>query len=130
MGALLAAGHALDEILDLTWSQIQIASQAVRLYHSDLAASLLSGKSPTLQDAYGWVNKLEAGRMMMESMKELRPDLSESDARTLAQEQAKLQEIARAGIAVHTEPKHAPVDLFALARGLKANGAAGEKPND
>lgn len=130
MGSLLAAGHGLDEILDLSWSQIQVCAQAVRLYHSDLASSLLSGKSPTLQEAYGWLNKLEAGKMMMESMREQRPDLSESDARTLAEEQTKLGELARAGIAIHTAPKHAPVDLFALARGLKANGAGGEKPND
>lgn len=51
LGTLVAAGHSPREIMSWTWPEITRASQGVRLYHTDLAASLLKGKSPVMEEA-------------------------------------------------------------------------------
>lgn len=50
-GALIAAGHSPNEIGSWTWSQVQEACVCVQAYHMDLLSRVVTGKSPSWEDA-------------------------------------------------------------------------------
>ena len=87
LGALVAAGHAPGDIMDWTWDQIREGALAVRAYHTDLAVSLWTGKSPTLVAARKEATRHQALQMMARDLANHRPDLSPEDLRRLVEEE-------------------------------------------
>lgn len=91
---------------------------AVRAYHSDLAASLINGKSPALQQAYAFGIKAERIRALAEE--HLNKGADEVAAAARAEDEVKVEAIAQLGFGVKvksadgsTASKAPSVDLFA-----------------
>lgn len=113
--------------MDWTWPQIEIAATAVQAYHHDLAARLITGKSPTVEAA------LEEGARQATAARDaaaLPAGLDRATRAAMAQAAEDRQmaaQVAGMGFAVNTAPT-APVDGMALFLAAKAAKARGEDP--
>lgn len=129
IGALCASGFSPDEILSWTWAQIRESSMAVRAYHTDLAASLWTGKSPALQEAKKAMAKRAARQELVENIRKQRPEVSERDVSALVEEEEKLRELQRFGFTVNVTKAGSSPDLFKLAAQLKADPSVPKAPS-
>lgn len=127
LGALVAAGHAPRDIMDWTWPQIEIAATAVQAYHHDLAARLISGKSPTMEAA---VQEAARQASVARDAAALPAGLDRAARAAMAQAAEDRQmaaAVAGMGFAVNTAPA-APPDGMALFLAARAAKARGEDP--
>ena len=128
LGALFASGFTPDQIMSWTWAQIRLASMAVRAYHTDLAASLWTGKSPAVQAAKKAVANKRVRQELLENLRAQRPGISERDAAILIKEEEQLKELQRYGFAVNVSKVGENPDLFKLAAELKADKTVPKAP--
>lgn len=83
---MFAAGHGPREVAEWTWDQVGLVARAVQMYHLDLAARLVTGKSAVAEGSGG----VRADRQWMHQD----PDrISDEEKQRIAQ--AELAELAR-----------------------------------
>lgn len=87
LGALFASGVTPQQLGDFTWPQVSLVSEAIQLYHIDLATRLITGKSGVAEaeQAQG----VQAGRRWLHQDPD---EVSAEEAKRIAE--AELAELA------------------------------------
>lgn len=133
LGALFAAGISPDDVFGWPWQKILETSAAVQAYHHDLAARLLSGKSPSLEEARTTAAHAQAVERAAEDARRSGLPMAAVDAaRAAAEARAFAREVAgqRFAVNVDPEPAIARLDgpaLFAAVRAARARGASADE---
>lgn len=110
-GAIFAAGHDPDLVCGWRWPRLIAVAKSIRAYHSDLAAALMTGKSPALERARTSARRRVQEEALLEQVLAERPDASPEAAIALSRDLVQLDRLSAAGFAVNqtTAPT---VDLF------------------
>lgn len=111
-GAIFAAGHDPDLVCGWRWPRLIAVARSIRAYHSDLAASLMTGKSPALEKARTAARRRAHEEALLEQVRAEKPDASPEAVISLSRDLVQLGRLSDAGFAVLQTTSVPTVDLF------------------